>query len=157
MVLHPKPIADGVWSLLGELGYKGGKMLDPCAGTGIFGATAPGNTAVESIELNETSGRINQLVNGGPAYHAIVSPFEAVASRTEDGTYDAVVTNVPLAPTPTEAATRTLTPSIAASPWSGISCAARWKSSSTAASRHSSCPRAWSARRAASPKSCAWP
>lgn len=91
----PKPIADGVWSLLGELGYKGGKMLDPCAGTGIFGATAPGNTAVESIELNETSGRINQLVNGGPAYHAIVSPFEAVASRTEDGTYDAVVTNVP--------------------------------------------------------------
>lgn len=91
----PKPIADGVWSLLGELGYKGGKMIDPCAGTGIFGATAPGNTAVESIELNETSGRINQLVNGGPAYHAIISPFEAVASRTEDGTYDAVVTNVP--------------------------------------------------------------
>lgn len=91
----PKPAADGVWSLLAELGFKGGKVLDPCAGVGIFGATAPANAAVESVELNETAGRINQLVNGGAGYNAIVSPFEAVASRTGEELYDAVVTNVP--------------------------------------------------------------
>ena len=91
----PKPIAEGMWSLLGELGFKGGKVLDPCAGTGIFGSSAPANAAIESIELNETSGRINQLINGGPSYNAIISPFEAIASKTEDEIYDAVVTNVP--------------------------------------------------------------
>jgi hypothetical protein len=91
----PKPIADGMWSLLGELGFKGGKVGDPCAGVGIFGATAPANVAMESVELNETSGRINQLVNGGPSYNAIVSPFEAVASRTPDEIWDAVISNVP--------------------------------------------------------------
>ncbi len=91
----PRPIAEGMWSMLAELGFKGGKVLDPCAGVGIFGATAPANCAVEAVELNETSGRINQLVNGGPGYNAIVSPFEAVASRTGDELYDAVVSNVP--------------------------------------------------------------
>lgn len=91
----PKPIAEGMWAMLSELGFKGGKVLDPCSGVGIFGASAPGNVAMESVELNETSGRINQLVNGGPGYNAIVSPFEAVASRTADGIYDAVISNVP--------------------------------------------------------------
>lgn len=91
----PKPIAEGMWALLGELGFKGGKVLDPCSAVGIFGATAPANAAIESVELDKTSGRINQLVNGGPGYVAHVSPFEAVASRTGDELYDAVVTNVP--------------------------------------------------------------
>lgn len=91
----PKPIAEGMWAMLAELGFKGGKVLDPCSGVGIFGASAPGNVAMESVELNETSGRINQLVNGGPSYNAIVSPFEAVAIRTADEVYDAVISNVP--------------------------------------------------------------
>lgn len=91
----PKPIAEGMWSMLSEMGFAGGKVSDPCAGVGIFGATAPSSVAMESVELNSTSGRINQLVNGGPDYNAIVSPYEAVASRTDDEIYDAVVTNVP--------------------------------------------------------------
>lgn len=91
----PKPIAEAMWGLLGELGFKGGKTLDPCSGVGIFGATSPANVAMESVELNETSGRINQLVNGGPAYNAVISPFEAVASRTGEELYDAVISNVP--------------------------------------------------------------
>lgn len=91
----PKPIAKGMWDLLREMGFRGGKVLDPCSGVGIFGATAPPNAAIEAVELNETSGRINQLVNGGPGFNAIVSPFEAVATRTADEIYDAVVSNVP--------------------------------------------------------------
>jgi hypothetical protein len=91
----PKPIAEGVWNLLGELGFAGGKVLDPCAGVGIFGATAPQNAAIDAVELNETSGRINGLVNDGPGYTTTVSAFERVAAATPDEQYDAVVTNVP--------------------------------------------------------------
>ncbi len=91
----PKPIAEGMWELMAELGFKGGKVLDPSAGVGIFGATAPLSAAIDAIELNETSGRINELVNGGPGYVATVSPFEKVAANTPDDEYDAIITNVP--------------------------------------------------------------
>ncbi|MCA0214688.1 MAG: N-6 DNA methylase [Proteobacteria bacterium] len=91
----PKPIASGIWDLVRAMGFKGGKVGDPCAGVGIFGATAPPDAAIEAVELNETSGRVNQLVNGGPGHSVTVSPFEAVASRTPDEIWDAVITNVP--------------------------------------------------------------
>lgn len=91
----PKPIAAGMWDMLRELGFKGGKVGDPCSGVGIFGATAPANAAMDTIELNETSGRVNQLVNAGPGYSAHIGPFEQVASRTPDEIWDAVITNVP--------------------------------------------------------------
>lgn len=91
----PKPIAEGIWSALGELGFAGGKVLDPCAGTGIFGATAPISAAVDAVELDQTSGSINALVNNGQSHTTTISPFEKVASATPDEVYDAVVTNVP--------------------------------------------------------------
>lgn len=91
----PKPIAEGVWDLMSELGFSGGKVLDPSAGVGVFGAVAPINAAVDAIELNETSGRINGLVNDGPGYSTTVSAFEKVAANTPDESYDAIVTNVP--------------------------------------------------------------
>lgn len=91
----PKPIAEGMWDLLGELGFSGGKVLDPCGGVGIFGATAPASGVVDAVELNETSGKINGLVNGGPGYRCTVAPFEKVAASTSDEIYDAVVSNVP--------------------------------------------------------------
>jgi hypothetical protein len=59
----PKPIAQGMWDLMRELGFNGGKVLDPAGGTGIFGGVAPLDAVVDSVELNETSGRINALVN----------------------------------------------------------------------------------------------
>ncbi|HEY4529816.1 MAG TPA: SNF2-related protein, partial [Luteimonas sp.] len=91
----PKPIAEGIWNLMAELGFTGGKVLDPSAGTGIFGATAPLSAAVDAVELSKVSGRINGLVNGGPGYSATIAPYEKVAAATPDEIYDAVVTNVP--------------------------------------------------------------
>lgn len=91
----PKPIAEGVWDCLQGLGFSGGKILDPSAGTGIFGATAPLNAAVDAVELSPLSGRVNQLVNDGPGYNTTISNFEKVAAKTRDNVYDAVVTNVP--------------------------------------------------------------
>ena len=91
----PKPIAESMWGLLSELGFKGGKVLDPSSGVGIFGGTAPNNAAVDAVELNQTSGRINGLVNSGAGNHVTISPFEAVAAATPDNEYDAIITNVP--------------------------------------------------------------
>lgn len=91
----PLPVAEGAWNVLKELGFAGGKVLDPCGGTGVFGAAAPSNAVMDVVELNATSGRVNQLVNGGPGYSVTISPFERVAASTPDEEYDAVITNVP--------------------------------------------------------------
>ena len=91
----PKPVAEGVWDALADLGFRGGKVLDPCAGAGIFGATSPTSCVIDAVELSEESALVNKLVNGGPGYTVKNSPFEAVAAATPDEIYDAVVTNVP--------------------------------------------------------------
>jgi SNF2 family DNA or RNA helicase len=91
----PVPVAAGIWDAMAEMGFSGGKVLDPSAGTGIFGSTAPRTAAVDAVELDETSGAINQLLNDGQGYSTTVAPFEKVAAATDDEIYDAVVTNVP--------------------------------------------------------------
>lgn len=91
----PLPLANAMWELMKDLGFDGGAVLDPCAGTGIFSVGRPDNTIMRSVELDSVSGGINGLVNDQDTHSVIVSPFEAVASRTEDNSYDAVITNVP--------------------------------------------------------------
>lgn len=91
----PLPIAAGIWDLAKELGFTGGKVLDPCSGVGIFGATAPESAIVDAVELDKTSGLVNKLVNGGVASTVTIAPFEKVAASTPDNEYDAVITNVP--------------------------------------------------------------
>jgi len=91
----PKPIAKAMWTLLEELGFKGGTVLDPSAGSGVFTATRPAGAVMTQVELDETSGAINGAINDGPTVSTTVSPFEAVAAATPDEIYDAVVTNVP--------------------------------------------------------------
>jgi SNF2 family DNA or RNA helicase len=91
----PKPIAGAVWGLLEELGFKGGTVLDPSAGSGVFTAMRPAGAVMTQIELDATSGAINGAINDGPTVSTTVSPFEAVAAATPDEMYDAIVTNVP--------------------------------------------------------------
>lgn len=91
----PLPLANAMWDLMKDLGFDGGAVLDPCAGTGIFAVGRPENTIMQSVELDQVSGTINGMVNDGTNHNVIVSPFEAIASKTQDNTYDAVITNVP--------------------------------------------------------------
>lgn len=91
----PKPIAAGMWELLKESGFTGGKVLDPCAGTGIFAATAPENILMENVELDKVSGTINQAIFGSENHKTTISAFEDVAINTPDEQFDAVITNVP--------------------------------------------------------------
>lgn len=91
----PKPIVEAMWALLKEHGFSGGQILDPCAGVGIFGAHAPLNAAVDSVELDQDSGLINEALNEGTGFVTNTMPFEEFASRTPDDMYDAVISNVP--------------------------------------------------------------
>lgn len=91
----PKPVAKGVWDILAGSGFNGGKVLDPSAGMGIFAQTKPDSVMIDQVELDDTSGAINGLLNDGPTVSTKVSSFEAQAAASDDETYDAVVTNVP--------------------------------------------------------------
>jgi len=91
----PKAVASAAWGLLEELGFKGGAVLDPSAGSGVFTATRPATAVMTQIELDETSGAINAAINDGPTSSTTISPFEAVAAATPDESYDAIITNVP--------------------------------------------------------------
>lgn len=91
----PLPVASGIWDLAKALGFTGGKVLDPCSGVGIFGATAPENALVDAVELDKTSGLVNKLVNGGVGSTVTIAPFEQVAASTPDNEYDLICTNVP--------------------------------------------------------------
>ncbi len=91
----PIEVAGSMWDLAAELGFEGGAVLDPSAGTGIFKAAAPKGTLMHSVELSDVSGRINALINDDDTHKVTVSPFEKVASQTDDETFDFVITNVP--------------------------------------------------------------
>ena len=91
----PPFVAEASWGLLKDLGFTGGKVLDPCAGSGVFAATRPSGTLIEQIELDETSGGVNGLVNNSETCSTTISPFEKIAANTPDEIYDAVVSNVP--------------------------------------------------------------
>lgn len=91
----PAPIAEGVWNVLQELGFAGGRVLDPSCGTGVFGAMAPPNAAVEAIDLSPRSARVCQILNDGPGFRTTASSFEKVAAATPDESFDAIVTNIP--------------------------------------------------------------
>lgn len=97
----PIEVASTMWHLLKESGFKGGAVLDPSTGTGIFNASAPKDEPIlmHSIELSEISGNINALINDSEQHAVTVSPFEKIASTTQDAIYDAVITNVPFGDT----------------------------------------------------------
>ena len=91
----PLPVAQSMWDLLKEQGFNGGSVLDPSSGTGIFAASAPKGVLMQSVELSDISGSINQIVNGDDKHAVTIAPFEQVAHGTQDEIYDAVITNVP--------------------------------------------------------------
>ena len=91
----PMELASSMWDLARELGFNGGKVLDPSAGTGVFTATSPDNAIIDSVELDRVSGGIAKVLNDGSRSHTVVAPFEQEANRIDDNSMDMVITNVP--------------------------------------------------------------
>ena len=91
----PMELASSMWDLAKELGFNGGRVLDPSAGTGVFTSTSPQNAIIDSVELDAVSGGIAKVLNDGARSHTVVSPFEKEAGRIADNSVDMVITNVP--------------------------------------------------------------
>lgn len=88
-------IAREMWEHLLEDGFKGGNILDPSMGTGIFFATMPekimSNSTLYGIELDTITGAIAKQLF--PEATIKIQGFETVDFK--DSPFDLVITNVP--------------------------------------------------------------
>ncbi|HHF2987830.1 TPA: hypothetical protein ACPJ0P_003819 [Vibrio alginolyticus] len=60
---------------------------------GVFSETKPKGTLTTSVEMDQTSAAINQILH--PEDHVIQSAFEAVATNRGIGDFDLVIGNPP--------------------------------------------------------------
>lgn len=90
----PTHVAEGVWDALRVNGFENGNVLDPCVGAGVFSATKPkGSAIITGVDIDPTGSRVAQLLN--PEDMIQTKSLERLAIETPDGTFDAVVSNVP--------------------------------------------------------------
>lgn len=91
---HPG-IVRAHWDMAKKLGFDGGRYLEPAVGAGYYIGLMPQEiaekTATTAVEMDETSGRIAQLLY--PEAHVAITPFQR--HPTPDNFYDLVATNVP--------------------------------------------------------------
>ena len=87
-------IIRGVYQILSQMGFSGGKVLEPSMGTGHFFGLMPDSMAQKStltgVELDSISGRIAQLLY--PSANITIDGFEKTKAVN---TYDLAVGNVP--------------------------------------------------------------
>ena len=90
-------IATAMWDKIVESGFKGGNILDPSMGTGIFFETMPKdikkNSTLYGIELDTITGAIAKHLHQDAT--VLVQGFETV--NFEGTPFDLVITNVPFA------------------------------------------------------------
>lgn len=90
-------IATAMWEKIVESGFKGGNILDPSMGTGIFFETMPEdikkNSTLYGIELDTITGAIAKHLHQDAT--VLVQGFETV--NFEGTPFDLVITNVPFA------------------------------------------------------------
>lgn len=90
-------IATAMWDKIVESGFKGGNILDPSMGTGIFFETMPEdikkNSTLYGIELDTITGDIAKHLHQDAT--VLVQGFETV--NFEGTPFDLVITNVPFA------------------------------------------------------------
>lgn len=89
----PQFVAEGMWDALNAMGFSGGNVLEPSAGTGVFSGTKPPATEMTNVEYDPISSKVNSLLH--PSDTTINSSFEKIAARSEHGTYDSILGNPP--------------------------------------------------------------
>jgi N12 class adenine-specific DNA methylase len=84
-------VVENVWRAVGELGFDGGRVLEPGSGSGTFIGFAPEHAAMVGVELDSTTAAISQYL-----YPSAVIRNESFAdTNVPDGSFDATVGNVP--------------------------------------------------------------
>lgn len=92
----PEWLAAGTWEMMKAYGFNSGNVLEPSAGVGVFADTKPKGMVMTSVEMDATSGAINQILH--PDDKVIISPFEKFATNQNASGYDAVIGNPPYGP-----------------------------------------------------------
>jgi N12 class adenine-specific DNA methylase len=93
----PPELVQTIWDGIKKMGFKGGKVLDPSMGTGIFYATMPkqmyNKSSLYGVEMEQLSGNISkQLFQSADIS---ISPYEE--TKLAPDFFDLAVTNVPFA------------------------------------------------------------
>ena len=83
--------AAAVWEAVTGLGFTGGRVLEPGCGAGVFLGLAPTGTDLVGIEWDPTTAAIAALLYP----NATVLPESFADTRATEGSFDAVVGNVP--------------------------------------------------------------
>lgn len=90
----PKVI-ESIYTVLKNMGFTGGRILDPAMGTGRFYQYMPEDMKSRSelygVEIDGISGRIAKMLN--PEAHIDIMGFEA--AKYQKGSFDLVVGNIP--------------------------------------------------------------
>ena len=86
-------IAALMWHTAQRLGFQGGQVLEPGAGSGTFLSHAPAGAEVTAVELDPTSARVCAL----RFPQATVRAESFAASPFADGSFDLAIGNVPFA------------------------------------------------------------
>ena len=91
----PPVVMQQMYKKLGEMGFEGGRVLEPSCGVGNFIGTMPEDmqrsSDIHAVELDSISGRIAQKLY--PAADVQVKGFEK--TRFKDNSFDVAVGNVP--------------------------------------------------------------
>ena len=86
---------NAMWEMARQLGFKGGRVLEPSMGVGNFFGLMPLDLAEKSkltgIELDQTTGRMAQVLY--PEANVQIKGYQD--SHTPEGFYDLIVGNVP--------------------------------------------------------------
>ncbi|MBU0501435.1 MAG: DEAD/DEAH box helicase family protein [Gammaproteobacteria bacterium] len=90
-------IIEAMWAMVERLGFKGGRILEPSAGTGYFLGAMPEaiarNSQITAIELDQISSRILKKLYGDFDVQAVQDGFER--RSLPPGYFDLAISNVP--------------------------------------------------------------
>ncbi|MGP3505404.1 DEAD/DEAH box helicase family protein [Paracidovorax citrulli] len=93
----PLEVVDAVWSAVRALGFAGGRIVEPCSGTGYFLGAMPGdmarNSLVTAVELDAIPARIAKVLYQPYGVVTHQGAFESV--QLPPGFYDLAIGNVP--------------------------------------------------------------
>jgi N12 class adenine-specific DNA methylase len=84
-------IVQAVWGAVRDLGFTGGRVLEPGCGSGNFIAFAPGTAQMTGVEVDPVTAGIAAALHP----HAQILPESFAATRDPDGCYDLAIGNVP--------------------------------------------------------------
>lgn len=88
---------EAMWDMVRQLGFKGGRVLEPSMGVGNFFGLMPRDLMAQSsltgIEMEQTTGGMARILY--PEANIQIKPYQD--SKTADGFYDLVIGNWPFA------------------------------------------------------------